>query len=255
MLVADLLEALDRRFDLSRAAAWDRVGLQVGSPHQPVGQVGVCHEVTQEAIDEIVAANVATLVAYHPLLFAPTTSFIEGPTAEGRALKLAVAGVSLIVVHTAFDVAAGGTADSLASELGVKDVTGFGCKDDDPDRCIGRIGRIAPTELGRLADLVAERLNAPVRVAGGGADRIQAVAVVPGSGGSFVGAAAHIADVLVTGDLKHHDVAQALDNGLAIIDAGHIPSERPGINALYAAVCAMTDDVVRIGTDPDPWKD
>ncbi len=255
MLVLDLLEALDRRIDLSRAAAWDRVGLQVGSLHRPAGCLGVCHEVTDAVITEIVTAGVATLIAYHPLLFAPTTTFIDGPTAEGRALKLATAGVSLIVVHTAFDATKGGTADSLAAALGVDDVTGFGCEDDDEGRCIGRIGNIAPTDLGAFADLVAQRLDTSVRLAGGRAHQIATVAVVPGSGGSFIDAAVDKANVLVTGDVKHHEVTRALDRGLAVIDAGHVPTERPGINALYAAVRTIADDVVRIDIDPNPWKD
>ncbi len=255
MLVRDLLEALDRRFDLSRAAAWDRVGLQVGSPNQPVTTIGVCHEVTEAAIDEMAAIAVDTVVAYHPLLFTPTTSFIDGPTAEGRVLRLARANVSLIVVHTAFDAAPGGAAESLAAQLGVTDVSRFGCEDDDPDRCIGRVGDVTPTELGSFTDLVAEKLDTSVRVAGDLSSLIGTVAVVPGSGGSFVAAAAAVADVLVTGDVKHHDAAMALDRGCAVVDAGHVPTERPGIDALYSAVHTMTDAAVRIGADPYPWKD
>ncbi len=255
MHVMDLLEALDRRIDFSRAASWDRVGLQIGSPHQPIGRIGVCHEVTETAIAEIAAAGINTLIAYHPVLFAPTTTFVDGPTAEGRALRLAIAGTSLIVVHTAFDAAPGGTADSLASELGISDVAGFGCQDDDDRRCVGRIGAVASIELGAFAELVSDRLGTPVRVAGSRTSRVEAVAVVPGSGGSFVDAAADAAQVLVTGDVKHHDVAHALERGLSVVDAGHIPTERPGINALYAAVRTITDDVVRIDTDPNPWKD
>ena len=84
-----------------------------------VGTVGVCHEVNEAVVEACLERSVQTLVAYHPLLFAPTTSLVAGPTPEGRALTLAARGVALYVVHTAFDVCHGGSADALAATLGL----------------------------------------------------------------------------------------------------------------------------------------
>jgi putative NIF3 family GTP cyclohydrolase 1 type 2 len=79
--------------------------------------------------------------------------------------------------------------------------------------------------------------------------------VVPGSGGGFIGAAAGTADVLISGDVSHHQARDALDHGLAIIDVGHVPSERPGIARLYAAVAQLGIPVHRLpDLDPDPWS-
>ncbi len=255
MRVADLISALDEVIDFTRAAPWDPVGLQVGSPSDEVVRTGVCHEVTDEVIEAVVADGVTTLVSYHPLLFTPTTAFIDGTTPEGRALALARAKVSVIVVHTAFDAAPGGTAEALARAVGVIGMFGFGCEEGDPRRCIGRVGSIDPTSLGAFARLVGEQLATDVRVAGDREARIERVAVVPGSGGSFVEAAADVADVLVTGDVKHHEAREAVDRGMAVVDAGHVATERPGVEALYAAVGTLTGDVVRIGRHPDPWKE
>ena len=48
------------------------------------------------------------------------------------------------------------------------------------------------------------------------------VAISPGSGKSMIGIAlAAGADVLVTGDIGHHEGIDAVAQGLAIIDAGH----------------------------------
>ena len=255
MLVTDLIDALDEQIDLSRAADWDRVGLQVGSPHDPVVKAAVCHEVTPRVVDEVLTKGVTTLISYHPLLFVPSTSFVAGPTPEGRALALAQGRVSVIVVHTAFDAAAGGTAESLGRAVGLIGMFGFGCEEGDPRRCVGRVGSIDPRTLGAFAEGVAGRLDASVRVLGDTGSSIETVAVVPGSGGSFIEAAADMADVLVTGDVKHHEARRALDLGLAIIDAGHAGTERPGVEALYSALNTMIDDVSQVGGDPDPWKE
>jgi dinuclear metal center YbgI/SA1388 family protein len=254
MLVQDLVRVIDESIDLARAASWDQVGLQIGDPGAAVGRVGVCHELTPMSVNEVIAGGINTVVAYHPLLFSPTTSFVDGPTATGRALRLAVAGVSVIVVHTAFDAVPGGMADALSAAVGVEDPVGFGCEEGDQRRCIGRIGKVQPVSRGELAAKVADVLETRVRTSGDPDRRIETVAVVPGSGGSFV-AAVPRADVLITGDVKHHEVAMATENGMAVIDAGHIPTERPGFEALYDVMDTMTEDTQRIGPDPYPWKD
>jgi putative NIF3 family GTP cyclohydrolase 1 type 2 len=61
--------------------------------------------------------------------------------------------------------------------------------------------------------------------------------------------------VLVTGDVSHHRAVSAVDQGLSIIDAGHIPTERPGMMALRAALGrelgADPIDLTRV--EADPW--
>ena len=83
-----------------------------------------------------------------------------------------------------------------------------------------------------------------------------APAVVPGSGGDFLTSAADAAaDVIVTGDVGHHRVRAALDRGLAVIDPGHIPTERPGLARLYAAVSEVAPEVRDLRElDADPWR-
>lgn len=92
----------------------------------------------------------------------------------------------------------------------------------------GRIGTLPqPAVLRTVAATVRDRLPAPHLRFGGRADTlVRTVACVGGSGDSMVGAAlAAGADVLVTGDLKHHVVLDALELGLAMIDAGHHATE------------------------------
>ncbi len=117
---------------------------------------------------------------------------------------------------------------------------------------IGRKGSL-DTTVGGIAATVVETLGGVVRVAGHRDRSVSTVAVVPGSGGSFVAAAAGC-DVLVTGDVGHHTARQALDMGMAVIDPGHAPTERPGLARLYAAVAAVTENPVDMTEiDLDPW--
>jgi dinuclear metal center YbgI/SA1388 family protein len=130
---------------------------------------------------------------------------------------------------------------------------------------LGFIGRVGPLPaaltLETLASSVSSALGAVgVRVSGDPGAEVATVAVIPGSGGSFVSAAhAAGAQVLVTGDVGHHTVVQAIDAGLAVIDVGHTTSERPGMRALFEVVSRVgseSDASVRDMTDldPTPWR-
>ena len=356
--VADVAGQLDALIPPGKAGGWDPVGLQVGDRSGSVQSIAVCHEVTDAVVTVLEENPVDLLVAYHPLLFTPATSFVAGTNATGRAFRLARRGISVFVVHTAYDVAVGGTADALADALGLRNTKGFGPNwgrgavkivTFGPDQAIdsiarameeagaGRIGQytgcsyrtsgigtftasedaspvtgrsdaanatpeirlemIAPasavdrivaalvaahpyeepaydvldvranagfiarrgdvekTTLGGLAARAAAALSCTPRVAGSTAAPVASVAVLPGSGGSFISAVAGQADVLITGDVSHHQARDALDRGLAVIDVGHAPSERPGITRLYAAVAQLGLPVQRLlDLDPDPWS-
>jgi dinuclear metal center YbgI/SA1388 family protein len=106
-----------------------------------------------------------------------------------------------------------------------------------PEGCgYGRLGTL-PTPLapGELRDHVSDSLDFPARLVAAPtpACRIERVAVLGGSGGSFVReAAASGADAYVSGDLDYHDALLAESLGLVAIDAGHAATELPSLDPL-----------------------
>lgn len=261
--LGDLANEIAKRIPMQAASPWDQVGMQIGDPAARLAQVGVCHEVTEEVISQAIGQGVNALVAYHPLLFRPTTSLVAGSTANGRAFRLVAAGIGLCVVHTAFDVASGGSADALADALGLHDVRGFGLADVDGAHAvsdapmIGRLGEVERQTLRRFATHVGAVLGAPhIRTAGARDRELATVVVVPGSGASFSAEAADAgADVFVTGDVSHHQAVAATDAGMAVIDAGHAPTEQPGMAALVALIGGIVGSVVDLThISTDPWS-
>ncbi|MDJ0791398.1 MAG: Nif3-like dinuclear metal center hexameric protein [Acidimicrobiia bacterium] len=253
MRVAELVDRLDARFPLGNAQPWDPVGLQLGWPDNEVGAIAVCHEVTPTVVERAVAEGLATLVAYHPLLFEPTTRLVAGPTASGRALTLAASGVSVIAVHTAMDAADPGTGDALMAALDIE-VSGRWASDEEPETAIGRWGTVPdPMDVEELATRVHTVLGGHVRVTHG-QGTVRTVAVLPGSGGRAIQDAGRVADAIVTGDVSHHAAAAAAERGMAVIDPGHAATERPGIASLYAAVSQAVDGAILFEEDPTPWE-
>ena len=130
--VASVLAELNARAPGDKAAGWDAHGLQIGDPSAEVMRLAVCHEVTDQVASQAVEGAVDLLISYHPLLFKPTTRLVAGAGPLGRAYRLARAGVGVGIVHTAWDAAAGGTADALAAALGLTGVARFGPIDSSP---------------------------------------------------------------------------------------------------------------------------
>ena len=127
----------------------------------------------------------------------------------------------------------------------------------------GRVGQLPePERLAEVAATVRERLPAPhLRYAGDPDRMVRRVAVVGGAGDGLIGAALGAgADVYVTGDLRHHVTLDALEQGMAMIDAGHhatevaaMPAWRRRLTELAAAE-GLTAPVVASETATGPWR-
>lgn len=253
--LAELATAIDLSVPFDTAAEWDAVGIQFGDPTAMVGLVGVCHEVTDAVMAAARDDGIRTLVTYHPLLFSPVTALVAGTDAPGRAYRLIRDGVALISTHTAFDMAAGGAADALAAAVGITDAESFA--DQEDGLFIGRVGSVNTVKMGAFAEAVAAALgSANLRMGGNRSRQVSRVAVLPGSGGRAVAAAAaNGADVLVTGDVSHHSAAEAQQLGIGVIDAGHAATERPGMARLYAMVSDVVGSAIDLtGISTDPWE-
>lgn len=96
----------------------------------------------------------------------------------------------------------------------------------------GRVGGLAePVKLADFAERVrAALLPACLKVAGDPERMVKRVAALGGGGSqAYTDALRCGADVYVTGDTRHHDVLAAEAEGMAVIDAGHFETERPGM--------------------------
>lgn len=109
----------------------------------------------------------------------------------------------------------------------------------------GRLGRIGPTPLTKLAKTVKQKLGCgPIQVVGNPQRKIERLAIVCGAGGDFVKDAVRAgADVLLTGEARFHDYLLAEANNLALVLPGHYATERPGVEELATLMQKEFPDV------------
>ena len=108
---------------------------------------------------------------------------------------------------------------------------------------VGSLNKAVP--FGELCGLVSDKLQTVVKGCGDDMAVISRVAVCGGAGGmeSIQEALQKGAQALVSSDFKHHELLYACHNGLCVADAGHGPSETPGLYNLIAALQKRLDAV------------
>jgi dinuclear metal center YbgI/SA1388 family protein len=117
--LADVIRALDQRYDPALAHSWDSVGLVCGDPSVEVRKVHFAIDPVEAVAAEAVAAGAQLLVTHHPLFLGGTDS-VAATTPKGRIVHRLIANsVALYVAHTNADVAKPGVNDALASVLGL----------------------------------------------------------------------------------------------------------------------------------------
>jgi dinuclear metal center YbgI/SA1388 family protein len=112
------------------------------------------------------------------------------------------------------------------------------------DLGLGRIGRLAQAlPLQDYARQIGAALGTDsLRLVGDPQRLISKVACCGGSGASLIfDAQRQGADLLVTGDIKYHDARNALDLGLALVDAGHFATEQVMVAGLAKKLRAVAN--------------
>lgn len=329
---ADIVGIINKIAPAALAETWDNPGLQIGDPSAAVTRVMVALDPTPDVIDSALKASCQLLVTHHPLIFKPLNSISTANPLGASIHKAIKGGLSIVSLHTNYDIASGGLNDLLASKIGLSSCvplkvttvcdlvklvvfvpveqldlvrsalfpftatqgkyrdcsfaadgagtftplegaepfTGtvgvlatvkeerlellieraqlaravkallaahpyeepafdiYPLLNEGEKLGIGRIGRLTePLTLAEYVGQIRKVLLAPaLRYVGDPAARISKVALCSGSGASLLREAARSgADLLVTGDIKYHEARDAEDMGLALIDAGHFPTE------------------------------
>ncbi len=228
MLCRELMEKLEELAPRNLACDWDNPGLLAGRRDKEVKKVLVALDATDAVIDQAVREHADLLLTHHPLIFRALKQVSDEDFISRRILRLLQADISYIAMHTNFDAAPGCMADLAAELIGIRngeplELTG---EKDGAAAGIGKVGMLEkPVALDDLAKQVKQAFGLPFVLIYGkniAPKQVSRVAISPGAGGSMIRYALEKqAEVLITGDIGHHDAIDAAAQGMAIMDAGH----------------------------------
>lgn len=225
----EIMERLEEVSPRSFAESWDNVGLLCGREEKEISSIYIALDATKEAVGEAKRLGADMLLTHHPMIFRPLKQVSGQHFIGEKILTLAEERMCYYAMHTNFDVM--GMADAVAGQLSLEDrkVLSVTFEDELSKEGIGRVGTLpAPMTLADCAEYVKRRCKVErVKVYGRPHETIIMAAVCPGSGKSCIADAVRLgADVLITGDIDHHEGVDAVEQGLSVIDAGHYGLEK-----------------------------
>ena len=228
MLCKEIIQVIEAAYPREAALDFDNVGLLAGRSEKEVNRVYIALDATDAVIDRAVRAGADMLITHHPLIFSPLKKVTDENFISRRIVKLIQNDISYYAMHTNYDVL--GMAELSEKILGIRDteVLDITRENGGIPEGIGRIGSLEqPVTLEECCVYIKHKLNlGSLKVFGDMDAKVSRLAISPGSGKSVIGAAiAKGADILVTGDIGHHEGLDAVEQGLLVIDAGHYGTE------------------------------
>ena len=235
--VSEILEFFESFAPVVTAMDFDNVGLLIGDKSAEVSRALLTLDITAETVDEAAALGCELIISHHPVIFQP----LKRINIRDAAYMLANRGISAVCMHTNLDLSEEfGVNTALADALGVKNLR---------RSAVGECLFIG--ELEERTDILSFAQSAKAALGCEGLrytdakPAVKTVAVSSGAGGSEIFAAADEgADVLVTGEIKHHEINAANALGVDVIDAGHFKSEDIVIFPLKKRLEASFSDIV-----------
>lgn len=235
--VKEIFDFLNDFAPVERKMDFDNVGFLVGRQSREVHKIAVALDITDDVIKEAASKGTELLVSHHPLFFSLKT--VTDDDVTGRKIVYIIEnGMSAICMHTNLDAADGGVNDALAARLGLKDrelIVSEGVDSKGIAYCCGRMGTVEPTPMADFLKFAKEALKSNGLRYYDSGRKVNRIAVVGGSGGSYLDEAfKKDCDTLLTADVKYDVFLKAKDLNMNIIDADHFCTENTVVPVLQS---------------------
>lgn len=228
MKVKDIIQRIENFCPPRLAYSWDNVGLLCGSREKEVKKILVTLDTNINVVREAIEKDADMIISHHPILLGGIKR-IDYNTSTGQMIKLLIKNdIALFAAHTNMDTASGGINDRLAKMFGLTDIKILDVHTDDTKAGLGRYGKLQKAvKFKDFAEKCKTILQTSfLRISGNFEREITMVAVASGSCSEIIPLAYEKgADVIITGDMKYHNMIDMTELGICIIDAGHYPTE------------------------------
>lgn len=263
MELAKILQVLRRFAPLELAESWDNVGLLLEPSKAIIKKVFLTNDLTEEVMDEAIAWKSNMIISYHPPIFSSFKRLDQSTWKSRIVIKCLENNIALFSPHTSWDHVKGGVNDWLSKAF---------CKYPSKMDYIQKlektmnveagVGRVLTLEgsisLKEAIDAVKTHLKLPaLRFAAPSVGRnIKTIALCAGSGSSVFAMNNTGApfDLLLTGEMSHHEVLDAVQQGTYVILCEHSNTERGFLHEFKAILAAENLDVQVSTVDADPLK-
>lgn len=214
--IIDIYNYIDSFAPFDTAMDFDNVGILVGDKNAELTRAIVTLDVTDEVIAEAKEKSAQLIISHHPVIFNP----LKRLSADSIVYRLAQSGIAVISAHTNLDLSSEGTNTAMFNALELQDM-------EQLEIDGGLVGNLKkPMSANEFAELVKVKFNCNGLRFSDCGERLYRAALVAGAGGEGIFLAkAKNAQAFITGEIKHHEILFARQNGIAVFDVGHSKCE------------------------------
>lgn len=216
--VKDIYNYIDSFAPFNTAESFDNVGILVGDPEKNVTIVLAALDITLDVVREASDLGAELIVSHHPVIFNPLKKVIVGHPVYEMIQK----NISAVCAHTNLDKSpVFGVNTELAKAMELNNVE---IPEENGILFTGNTSHpVTSDELGRL---IKTALDCESLVYSKNNNCINKVGFCSGAGGSEIFTAIKFGcDAFVTGEIKHHEILAANENGVSVFVPGHYKSE------------------------------
>lgn len=228
MLAKRIIAELEKLAPLKLSDKWDNSGLQIGNIDSEVTGVLLTIDISMETVKKALENGCNMIISHHPLFF-EEVKYLDFKTKRGEMIEKIVKNDILVYSsHSSIDRASMGINNMIKEKLRFVDTSIILNGKEEYTVGYGVVGKILEIKtLKELTYYLKEKLKLDsIRVYENSNNNINKVAFCGGSGSFLIEEAnKKDANVLITGDIKHHDAQKAYELGISIIDIGHFKSE------------------------------
>lgn len=227
----------------ARYGAYDNSGILVDTG-KDVTKILFALDLSLSAIKRAEEIGAELIFTHHPAIYGKIDCISESELLGKKLIQCIEKGISVLSMHLNLDCADGGIDESLMQGIALASGTvlnGNEVKIMHPlfQGGYGRAYPIKERTASELLDGIKREFSMPKAICYGGEKTVKKVASFCGAGAdeeSLRFAKENGADVIISADFKHHLIAQALDDGLAVVVLTHYGSENYGFKKYYEKI-------------------
>ncbi len=224
-----VLDALHQLAPTHLAESWDNVGLLVDPGERTeFERAFITIDLSDTTLEEALSSKADFIVAYHPPIFSGLKRLRWDQPAERIILRALREGLTIYSPHTALDAVPDGMGDWLARAVGPGRIKPIVPHESDSAAGSGRTIRLdRAISIDVAISMVKSHLGlSTLRTSRAGTELpITNVGVCPGAGGAVFEHLKRV-DLLITGEMRHHDVLNFRARGTHVILTEHTNTER-----------------------------
>lgn len=237
MKVSELIKKIEKDYPLNSAYDFDNPGCNVTDVNDDIKGILVCLDVTLAAIEQARKNGASLIISHHPLTFSAYKNI--NTDIQGKRIRaLLKNGISAYSIHTNFDVnLASGmgriVVDRLFKKVEIKSESLLETKIIEKKKY--GIGNVLTLKKAMSFSDIAKKVFSKFDIDEEKASLypidekkpIKKIAILPGSGSGDVESVLKIKpDLYITGDLKHNQILDLLEEGVSYINATHYGLEK-----------------------------